>query len=115
MSDYSKESHSKVRRIPDRAHYDEDTIHDIIDSAPICHVSFIQEGRPFVIPCIHEETIHARRTIYLHGSQGITSPWRDGLWKESVFGIYQFGWNCVGPLSVPLFHELSLRGGLRKR
>ena len=66
MSEYSKESHSKVRRIPDRAHYDEETIHDIIDSAPICHVSFIQEGRPFVIPCIHGR---ARRTIYLHGAK----------------------------------------------
>ena len=66
MSDYRMESHSKVRRIPDRAHYDEETIHDIIDSAPICHVSFIQEGRPFVIPCLHGRT---RRTIYLHGAK----------------------------------------------
>ena len=66
MSEYGKESHSKVRRIPDRAHYDEETIHDIIDSTPICHVSFIQEGRPFVIPCIHGR---ASRTIYLHGAK----------------------------------------------
>ncbi len=66
MEEYGQDSHSKVRRIPERAHYDEDTIHSIIDSALICHVGFIQEGRPFVIPCIHGRK---GRIVYLHGAR----------------------------------------------
>lgn len=66
MTDYSKEKHNTVNRIRERGFYDEEAIHKIIDSSLICHVSFIQGGRPFVIP-----TIHARsdRTIYLHGAK----------------------------------------------
>jgi nitroimidazol reductase NimA-like FMN-containing flavoprotein (pyridoxamine 5'-phosphate oxidase superfamily) len=66
MSDYIKENHNIVNRIRERGFYDEETVHNIIDSTLICHVSFIQDGRPFVIP-----TIHARsgRTIYLHGAK----------------------------------------------
>jgi len=66
MTDYIKEKHNTVNRIRERGFYDEETIHNIIDSTLICHVSFIQDGRPFIIP-----TIHARsdRTIYLHGAK----------------------------------------------
>jgi nitroimidazol reductase NimA-like FMN-containing flavoprotein (pyridoxamine 5'-phosphate oxidase superfamily) len=54
-----------VRRIPKRAHYDQETIHAILDEALICQVGFVIGGEPFVIP-----TIHARLddTLYLHGA-----------------------------------------------
>jgi nitroimidazol reductase NimA-like FMN-containing flavoprotein (pyridoxamine 5'-phosphate oxidase superfamily) len=57
---------SRVRRIPERAHYDRETVHAILDEALICHVSFVQEGQPFIIP-----TIHARRgdELLLHGAR----------------------------------------------
>ena len=56
---------SEVRRLPERGSYDRDLIHAIIDEALICHVGFVDEGAPVVIP-----TIHARigDTLYLHGS-----------------------------------------------
>ncbi len=57
---------TRLRREPDRGHFDRATIDAVIDSAPICHVGFTDEqGRPVVIP-----TIHARvgDTLYLHGS-----------------------------------------------
>jgi|TARA_B100000959_G_C14868963_1_gene577518 hypothetical protein len=66
MEKYEQGPHSKVRRLPERAHYDEETIHSIIDSALICHVGFTQGGRPFVIPCIHGR---GGRTVYLHGAK----------------------------------------------
>ena len=47
MSDYDVASHTKVRRIPERGHYDERTVHSIIDSSLICHVGFIEQERPF--------------------------------------------------------------------
>jgi nitroimidazol reductase NimA-like FMN-containing flavoprotein (pyridoxamine 5'-phosphate oxidase superfamily) len=55
----------RVRRHPERGAYARETIDAILDEARICHVGFVHEGRPFVIP-----TIHARSgdTLYVHGS-----------------------------------------------
>ena len=56
---------STIKRLPDRARYDRETLDAILDEAPICTVSYIVDGRPFAIP-----TIHARvgDVIYLHGA-----------------------------------------------
>ena len=56
---------NKVHRLPQRGHYDRETIYAILDAAIICHVGFIQDGQPFVIP-----TSYARAgdTVLLHGS-----------------------------------------------
>jgi len=56
---------TRVHRLPERGHYDRATIHAILDEALICHVGFVVEGRPVVIP-----TIHARvgDHLYFHGS-----------------------------------------------
>ncbi|MBI1827813.1 MAG: pyridoxamine 5'-phosphate oxidase family protein [Planctomycetes bacterium] len=54
-----------VRRLAVRGKYDRETVYKILDEALICHVGFVDEGHPFVIP-----TIHARLgdTLYFHGS-----------------------------------------------
>lgn len=56
-----------VKRHPERGDYDRATIDSILDEALICHLGFVVDGQPFVIP-----TIHARDgdTIYVHGSPG---------------------------------------------
>jgi uncharacterized protein len=56
-----------VKRHPERGAYDRATIDSILDEALICHLGFVADGRPFVIP-----TIHARDgdTLYVHGSPG---------------------------------------------
>src|SRR5438045_4226308 len=56
---------TKVRRHPERGAYDRVTIDAILDEALLCHVGFVEDGQPFVIP-----TIHARvgDILYLHGS-----------------------------------------------
>ena len=56
---------TEVKRHPERGVYDRATIDAILDEALICHVGFVVDGQPFVIP-----TIHARDgdTLYLHGS-----------------------------------------------
>jgi len=56
----------KVNRIPERGFYDSETINKIIDEALYCHISFIQDGHPFIIP-----TIHARMNDHLvfHGAK----------------------------------------------
>src|SRR5258708_8151973 len=56
---------TRLRRHPERGHDDRDLIHAILDEALVCHVGFVAEGYPTVIP-----TLHARAgdTLYLHGS-----------------------------------------------
>jgi nitroimidazol reductase NimA-like FMN-containing flavoprotein (pyridoxamine 5'-phosphate oxidase superfamily) len=52
-------------RNPGRADYDRDSVNQIIDATPLCHVSYIIDGRPYVTP-----TLQWREgdTIYWHGS-----------------------------------------------
>jgi nitroimidazol reductase NimA-like FMN-containing flavoprotein (pyridoxamine 5'-phosphate oxidase superfamily) len=54
-----------VQRLPKRGVYDRGTIYAILDEAPICHVGFVVEAQPYVLP-----TIHARigDRLYLHGA-----------------------------------------------
>jgi uncharacterized protein len=56
-----------VKRHPERGAYERATVDAILDEALICHIGFVHEGQPYVIP-----TIHARDgdTLYLHGSPG---------------------------------------------
>ncbi len=56
---------TRVRRLPKRGHYEFDTIRAILDEALLCHVGFVVEGAPVVIP-----TIHWRHgdLLYFHGS-----------------------------------------------
>ena len=65
MSEFPITERTRVRRIPKRADYDRDTIYRILDEALVCHVGFVQDGQPVVIPMNY-----ARRgdTLILHGS-----------------------------------------------
>ncbi len=56
---------TRVTRLPQRGAYDRATVDAILDEALVCHVGFVQDGQPYVIP-----TLHARvgTTLYLHGS-----------------------------------------------
>ena len=40
----------RVRRKPERGHYDRATIDAIIDAAIVGHVGFVEDGQPYVIP-----------------------------------------------------------------
>lgn len=54
-----------VKRLPDRGAYDRATIDPILDEGMICHVGFVADGQPFVLP-----TAYARvgDHVYIHGS-----------------------------------------------
>lgn len=56
---------SRVKRLPKRAAYDQETIHGILDAAFLAHVGFVANVQPFVIP-----TLYGRKgdRLYLHGS-----------------------------------------------
>jgi hypothetical protein len=56
---------TRVRRLPERGVYDRDTVQAILDAGFICHLGFVVDGQPYVIP-----TGYARAgdRIYIHGS-----------------------------------------------
>ena len=60
------ESHSRVRRMPELATYDETSIFEILDAAPFCHLAVVIDGRAVSIPTMHAR---AGRTLFLHGSR----------------------------------------------
>ena len=56
---------SRVKRVPDRGHYDRETVHAVLDAGHVCHIAFSQDGQPVVIP-----TAYWREGdyLYVHGS-----------------------------------------------
>ncbi|MEJ2196322.1 MAG: pyridoxamine 5'-phosphate oxidase family protein, partial [Ignavibacteriaceae bacterium] len=50
---YNKSNRSTVNRHRERGSYDKKTIFKIIDVAYYCHVSFVINGQPIIIPTIH--------------------------------------------------------------
>jgi hypothetical protein len=65
MADFTPTERTQVHRLPKRAHYERDVVNAILDEGLVCHIGFMVEGKPTVIP-----TGYARQgdTLYLHGS-----------------------------------------------
>ena len=56
---------TRVKRVNENAKYDEATIHAILDAQPMCTVSYVFKGNPYVTPTLQwREGNH----IYWHGS-----------------------------------------------
>jgi nitroimidazol reductase NimA-like FMN-containing flavoprotein (pyridoxamine 5'-phosphate oxidase superfamily) len=54
-----------VRRHPERGCYDRAAIEAILDEALVCHVAFVADGHPVVIPTLG---VRVGSTYYVHGS-----------------------------------------------
>jgi uncharacterized protein len=57
----------RVRRHPERGRYDRASVEAILDEGLICHLGFVSDGRPWVLPTIHARV---REHLYLHGAVG---------------------------------------------
>lgn len=64
---YSPTPRTRGTRNRDRVRYDATTVHAILDEGRLCHLGFVADGAPVVLP-----TLYARvgRVLYLHGSTG---------------------------------------------
>src|SRR5262245_29111372 len=51
----------------ERMNYDEATVHEVLDEAYFCHVAFVVDGEPRVLPTLH---VRVDDVLYLHGSTG---------------------------------------------
>src|SRR5207248_1361705 len=66
MSDFPETVRTKLKRLPKRGVFDRKIINAILDEGFICHVGFVVDDQPFVIP-----TGYARACdkLFIHGSQ----------------------------------------------
>ncbi|HUB01954.1 MAG TPA: pyridoxamine 5'-phosphate oxidase family protein [Terriglobales bacterium] len=62
---FTPSARTRVVREPHRGVYDRNTIHQILDEGLICHIGFVVDGQPYVIP-----TSYGRNgdVLYVHGS-----------------------------------------------
>jgi len=67
-----------LHRLPERGHHDRATIDAILDEAIVCHLGFVDDNQPYVIP-----TVFARvgDDVYVHGSAASRTlrTMRDGV------------------------------------
>lgn len=66
MSSFEKTKHSTLKRLPARGVFDRELVYRILDEGFICHLGFVHEDRPVVIPTGYAR-VHDR--LYVHGSQ----------------------------------------------
>ncbi|MFE4962864.1 pyridoxamine 5'-phosphate oxidase family protein [Streptomyces sp. NPDC056660] len=64
---YTPTDRTVPTRSAERASYDKDVVHSILDEGYVCHLGFVRDGAPVVLP-----TLFARvgEVLYLHGSTG---------------------------------------------
>jgi nitroimidazol reductase NimA-like FMN-containing flavoprotein (pyridoxamine 5'-phosphate oxidase superfamily) len=65
MNQFQPTERTQLKRLPKRGHYDRETAYNILDTAFVCHVGFVADGQPYVIPTNYGR---AGDTLYLHGS-----------------------------------------------
>jgi nitroimidazol reductase NimA-like FMN-containing flavoprotein (pyridoxamine 5'-phosphate oxidase superfamily) len=57
---------NKVRQLRNKARYDRESVHAILDAGLVAHVAFVQDGAPVVVPMIYGRS---GETLYLHGAR----------------------------------------------
>jgi nitroimidazol reductase NimA-like FMN-containing flavoprotein (pyridoxamine 5'-phosphate oxidase superfamily) len=65
MSEFPDTERTRVTRKPDRGSHDRELIYRILDQAFVCHVAFIADGQPFVVPTNY---VRVGDKLFLHGS-----------------------------------------------
>jgi nitroimidazol reductase NimA-like FMN-containing flavoprotein (pyridoxamine 5'-phosphate oxidase superfamily) len=65
MSQFTPTERTRVTRKPDRGSYHRELIYRILDEAFVCHVAFIVDGQPFVVPTNY---VRVGDKLFLHGS-----------------------------------------------
>ena len=65
-NEYSISKQNKVRQLRDKAAYERDVVHGILDAALVAAVGFVQDGNPVVVPMIYGRE---GETIFVHGAR----------------------------------------------
>jgi nitroimidazol reductase NimA-like FMN-containing flavoprotein (pyridoxamine 5'-phosphate oxidase superfamily) len=62
---FSVTQRTTLKRLPDRARYERQTVYKILDEGLVCHVGFAIDARPYVIPTSYWRI---EDSLYIHGS-----------------------------------------------
>lgn len=62
---YTTTERTQVRRLPKRATYDKPQVHAILDEGFVCHIGFVADGQPYVVPTGYGRL---EERLYIHGS-----------------------------------------------
>jgi len=66
MAKFTKTTKTRINRLPKRGNYERETIYRILDEALICHIGFVANRQPYVIPI---NFARVDDTIVLHGAK----------------------------------------------
>jgi nitroimidazol reductase NimA-like FMN-containing flavoprotein (pyridoxamine 5'-phosphate oxidase superfamily) len=66
MTHFPKTDQNRIKRLPQRGHYDRETIYQILEEALICHVGFVENNQPCIIPI---NFARVGDSIILHGAK----------------------------------------------
>lgn len=66
MTNYEISKQNKVRQLREKAAYDHQTVHGILDAGLVAQVGFVQDGAPVVVPMLYGRD---GETLYLHGAR----------------------------------------------
>jgi uncharacterized protein len=67
MVSYAATPRATATRLRERMTYDADVVHAILDEAYVCHLGFVVDGEPRVLPTL---LVRIDDTVYVHGSTG---------------------------------------------
>lgn len=65
-SEYEVSKQNKVRQLREKAAYDHETVHAVLDAGLLAHVAFVQDGDPVVVPMLYGRE---GETLFLHGAR----------------------------------------------
>ena len=63
--DYPPTERTRAKRLYDRARYDRESVHAILDAGLLCHVGYVIDGQPYVTPTAYWRE---GERVYWHGS-----------------------------------------------
>lgn len=63
---FPQTNRTKLKRLPKRGHFDRETVYGILDEGFICHIGFVVDRQPVVIPTGYGRVDDK---LYVHGSQ----------------------------------------------
>src|SRR6184192_4142391 len=65
MDKFAQTTRTTLKRLPKRGVFDRDKVYRILDEGFVCHVGFVINGRPFVIPTSYGRV---EDNLFIHGS-----------------------------------------------
>jgi nitroimidazol reductase NimA-like FMN-containing flavoprotein (pyridoxamine 5'-phosphate oxidase superfamily) len=63
---FKRTARTTLKRLPKRGSFERETVYDILDEGFVCHVAFVSDNHPVVIPTAYGR---AGDTLYLHGAR----------------------------------------------